>query len=392
MTYKWIRKSFLIAISFLLFGLVFSCKTQNDVPNKSGKFVITFKVTPEEGGSITAIADDVPIESGAKVKKNTEVVFTLTLKGNYTIDKWLGDGLKTNENNSLVFRLKVSQDVMVEAKLKDTSDPSLELKSLRMYNKDVELTNSNDVKVEVENFVQTLDSDDVVAKFTYGTHTIPEEIEVKIDKNRLGDDSTFVNLSVPAVEGSYKPWNQQVKITRKTAPEPGYIPEEVRLSGIEVALLTKKKKYENYVSVRDFISTSSGPYLATEDAKTAYVAIRVKAEKPFSGDYRIELNNKTAYIETRKFSRGSNEESSYLILKDIALSKGHNVLEISVKSPVSDETRVYTVIVKYDGGPDPLTLEMEKRNVLAGVYCPAQRKPLEGESPDFVWMICISGS
>jgi len=29
--------------------------------------------------------------------------------------------------------------------------------------------------------------------------------------------------------------------------------------------------------------------------------------------------------------------------------------------------------------------------MLDGIYCPAQRKPLEGEKPDFVYLIAIAG-
>lgn len=387
---KWVRKSFLIAVSFFTFGILFSCKTQNSVSNESGKLVIAFKVTPEEGGKIIATVDGAAIESGANVKKGSEVVFVLTLADNYTIDEWIGDGVKIVGDNTLMARLNVSANVTVEAKLKSTTDPSLKLKSLRMYNKDVDITDLNDVKVEVENFVQTLDFCDVVATFTYGSHTVPEEIRIKTDKDSLGDESTFVNLSVPSVEGRYKPWNQGVKITRKNAPEQYYIPEEVRLGGIEVALLDGKKKYEDYVSVEGFDASSHGPY-ASKDAKTAYVALRLKAEKPSGGDYRVELDNKTTYVKPRTFSRATGEDASYLVLKDVVLSKGYNVLEIKVKSPTSDEAKAYIVVVKYNGGPDLFASEVGKRKMLSGVYCPAQRKPLEGEGQDFVWLIGIAG-
>jgi len=173
------------------------------------------------------------------------------------------------------------------------------------------------------------------------------------------------------------------------------IPEKVRVDGIEVALLTAKVvdyqyKLEDYALLENFNSKSSGPYTAV-DAKTAYVAMRVKVEKPSNGDYEVKVNNKTTYIEPKSFSRGTGKEASYLVFRKVTLSKGHNILEITVKSPDGTQTGTYTVIVKYDGGPDPVKLPMKDRRMIRGVYCPAQRRPLAGEKPDFVWLIGIAG-
>lgn len=399
MTCKWIRKSFLIAISFLAVWLVFSCKDQNTGSDERGEFVITFRVSPEEGGSIVAkTTDGRSIKSGTSVKKDTEIIFNFTPKGNYTVDKWDGNGVEKDKDDPFMAHLKVSQDVTVNAVLKQINDPAPELKSLKMYGKDLNITDLSDVKVEVENYIQTLSSDDVEAKFTYGTHTTPEPIKVTVNKNRLNSGDTVVKLSVSPVEGSYGYWNQAVTITRKDNPNPTYVPPEVQLQAIEVARLSTKKsggnyKYEDYVPVEGFVASKAGPFVA-KDAKTAYVALKVKMDQyPTSTDCHIELTNKTTYIEAREFSRGANNDNNkYFFLKEIALSKGLNILEIKVKSPDSEEEAVYTVTLKYDGGPDPVTLNMAERKMLPGVYCAAQRKPLDGEKPDYIWMIGISGT
>ena len=394
MTYKWVRKSFLIAISFLMFGLILSCRGPSNSTNKEDA-VVTFNVTPSDGGKIIATVAGKSIESGANVKKESEVVFTLVPEGNYIIDKWDGEGVKVDSDNSFVARLKVSQDVTVQARLKTTTDPELKLHSLKMYHKDVNITNLSDVKIEVENYVKEVNPNNVEATFTYGTQTTPKKIDVKLDKNQLGDGETVVRLSVLPLAGSYRYWSQEVKITRKAAPEPEHIHPDARVETIEVALLTSKKasgqyKYEDYALVNGFEADSSGPYTA-KDAKTAYIAVRVKVEKPSGLDYKIELTNTTTYMSPMKFSRGSAENASYFILKKVPLSKGYNILEIKVKSPDNTEEGKYTVTLKYDGGPDPSTLKMTERNRLPGVYCAAQRKPLEGESPDYIWMIGIAG-
>ena len=73
-----------------------------------------------------------------------------------------------------------------------------------------------------------------------------------------------------------------------------------------------------------------------------------------------------------KFSRGSAENASYFILKKIPLSKGHNILEIKVKSPDNTEEGKYTVTVKYDGGPDPSTLKMTEIDCLGCIVQPKE--------------------
>ena len=399
MTYKWIRKSFLIAISFLMVGLVFSCKGANGATNNTTTNpdpVITFEVTPSDGGEIIATVNGKSIKSGAGVKKGSEVVFTLEPKGNYTIDKWEGKEVKKDKQNDFVARLKVSESVTAKAVLKATTDPVLELKSLQIYGEDVDISNLSYVKTEVENYVQTLDSTNIVAKFKYGT-VGPKKIEVNVDKKTLDEEETEVRLSVQPLAGTYRYWSQIVHVIRKPAKEPDFIQPEVRLEGIDVAILTPRKqggkfKYEEYAPVKEFNAEASGPYMAPADAKTAYVALRAKVQKPASGnDYSIELTNTTTYIKPTKFSRGSDENASYLIINDVVLSKGTNILELKVQSPTSPTTGTYTVTVNYDGGPDPTTLPELQRNILHGVYCAAQRKPLKGEAPDYIWLISIAG-
>ena len=394
MTYKWIRKLFLIAISFLTLGIFFSCKGQNKPNAQKDTFQVIFKVVPKEQGEITATVDGTPITSGTEVKRGKEVVFTLVPRADYTIEKWHGGGVDVDEEDTLMARLKVIQDVTVTAVLKSSKDPSLKLNSLKMYHKDVTITNPDDIKVEVENFVKTLSSSDVEATFTYGIHTTPEEIKVKVDKAILEDGDTLVKLSVPPVEGKYKYWNQMVKITRKEAGTPNDIPEECKVDAIEVALRTAKVvnnqyKLEDFVLLDNFRSDSSGPYTAA-DAKTAYVSVRVKAEKPSTGDYYVQLTNRTTYIAAQTLQRGTGKDASYFITGRAILSKGYNILDVKVKNP-NGTIGTYTIMIKYDGGPDPLKLEMKKRKMLPGIYCPAQRKPLEGEAPDYVWMICMTG-
>lgn len=395
---KWIRGHLLIFISLLCLFL-FSCKNQNsgNLPDeKKEKFLVAFEVDPKAEGNIVATVDGKQVTSGSKVEKDKVVLFTLTINRPklYMVDDW--KKATKDPNNPLIATLKVSKDTTVTAKLKTKStDPILNLDSLIIHNKTVNISNLANVKLEVENFVKELNSTDILGMFTYGKSRIPKEIKVEVDKNALNEGDTLVNLSVPALEGSYTEWEQKVTITRKVAGISNAIPQEINVNSIELALLTAriangKYQYENFVALENFSSNNAGPYTA-QDAKTAYVAMKVKAEKPASGDYSIEVTNKTTYLSPISCSRAITGDDSYFEPMVITLSQGYNVLELKVKTPDGTKEGVYTILVKYSGGPNPLDKPLEKRKMIDGVYCPVQRKPLEGEKPDFVYLVSMAG-
>ncbi|MGP1520518.1 MAG: InlB B-repeat-containing protein [Treponema sp.] len=356
------------------------------------KFKITFLAFPSDQGNVTATVDGYPIESGiTPVEKDKVVIFTLTPKAGYTIEDW--EGANKDVNNPLMASLKVSKNATVTAKLKTKVDSELTLTSLCVHHKEMDISNLSDLKMEVENFVKTINSSDIVAMFTYDDVKFPKEIIVEVDKNALDEGDTIVNLSVPALIGSYKAWGRQVKITRKPAPTLNAIPNEIKIESIEISLLAwenGKYKYGDYVPIENFNSNNAGPY-TSQEAKTAYVAVRLKAEKPATVDYSIELANKTTYLKPISFLRATDDDSYFGAGMPTVLSQGYNVLEVKVKSPDNSKEGVYTIIVKYSGGPNPLAMPLEKRKMIDGIYCPVQRKPLEGEKPDFVYLISMAG-
>lgn len=399
MKHKLIGKFFLFSLSFLALSIIFSCKGGNipDNPPNTGEqgFQIDFNVDQSDQGSIEATVNGKAIKSGDRVKKGDTVVFVVEPNPGFTIEDWLGEGVKQDARNLLKATLKVSAQVTVTAKLKADVDPELKLHSLSLYGKGVDITNLDDVKIEVENFVKTLNANNVMATFTYKNQNEPQSIAVVVYKNDLSEGDNLLTLRVLPVKGKYRYWKQVVKITRKVAPPPNNDNVEEIVKAIDVALLTAKKKggrykYKEYVPLDNFKTDNQGPY-ATEDAQTAYIAIRLKAEKSISGDYKFEFTNKNTYIKYNNFERGSGENEDYLFLKDIALSKGYNTLEIEIKSKKGNSKGKYTIIINYSGGPNLDELALKDRKILPGVYCPAQRKHLDGESPDYVWVMCIAG-
>lgn len=397
MTYKWISKSFLVAIPLLVFGILFSCKNPNQTEGSA--VTVNFGVSQADGGNIVATVNDMPIANGSKVAQGSEVVFNLMIAGDYILEDWSGDGLEIDKDDPTVARCKAVSNLTVQANLTTTNDPALKLESLDVYHKNVDIANLNDVQIEVENTIKTLDVSDVFATFTYGAQTTPQEIRVKFDKKHLGEVETVVMLNVPPLKGKYKAWNQTIKIKRKEPSTVNDIPGKCEIEGIEVALLTYKysgsNRYvlEDYIPCDNFKPDVSGLYTA-KDAKTAYVDVRVKStKKHHNGDYKVEITNRTTYIAPVELQRGK-KNPEYIALqgnKLIALSKGLNILDIKVKSPDGTQEGTYSVALKYDGGPNQAKLEVNKRRMLPGVYCPAQRKPLAGEKPDFVWMMGVAG-
>lgn len=168
---------------------------------------------------------------------------------------------------------------------------------------------------------------------------------------------------------------------------------ETELETIEVALVSEKKGkpvIAEFKSLEGFNSGKYGPY-TMEEAKTAYIELKMKVGKPSTGDFTIEAVNKTTYIPPVSFSRKTGDQDGYFKQNRITLSKGSNTIEVKVTSPDGSKEGVYTIIVQYGGGPDPSAIEMEKRNIIPGIYCPTQRKPLDGENIEYVWLICIAG-
>jgi len=166
------------------------------------------------------------------------------------------------------------------------------------------------------------------------------------------------------------------------------------LEAIEVAIVGEKKGkpvVADFKLLEGFSSEKYGPY-TMEEAKTAYIEIKMKVGEPSSGDFAIEAVNKTTYIPPVSFQRKAEDQNGYFKQNRITLSKGANTIEIKVKSPDGSKEGVYTIIVQYGGGPDPNTIaELEQRKIIPGIYCPTQRKPLDGEKSECVWLICVAG-
>ena len=172
-----------------------------------------------------------------------------------------------------------------------------------------------------------------------------------------------------------------------------YGANEAKLEAIEVALVDEKKgkpKVEEFKLLEGFNSEKYGPY-TMEEAKTAYIEVKMKVGEASDGDFTIEAVNKTTYIPPVQFQRKTGDQNGYFKQERITLSKGPNTIEIKVKSPDKSKEVVYTINVQYGGGPDFSTAELKDRNIIPGIYCPTQRKPLDGEKPEYVWLICIAG-
>ena len=169
---------------------------------------------------------------------------------------------------------------------------------------------------------------------------------------------------------------------------------EVKLEPIEVALVDQKKGnplVKEFKLLEGFDSGKYGPY-TMEAAKTAYIEVKMKVGKASTGNFTIEAVNKTTYLPPVQFQRKTGDQNGYFKQNRITLSKGDNTIEVKLKDSDKGKEFVYTIMVQYGGGPDPTTVaKVEDRKIIPGIYCPTQRKPLDGEKPEFVWLMCIAG-
>lgn len=115
-------RSALIALSFFAVGLiVFSCGDNGGGQGgQSGndEVEVTFEAMPKTAGKVVAkIGKNINNTGKVKVKKGTEIEFTLTINDptQYELDKWVG---ATGVPNTLKAKLEVKDNAKVVAKLK----------------------------------------------------------------------------------------------------------------------------------------------------------------------------------------------------------------------------------------------------------------------------------
>ena len=200
---------------------------------------------------------------------------------------------------------------------------------------------------------------------------------------------------------------QKKENENKPAPTPTPSPNppvpdvqsKIKIENVEIALINKSNKKEEFKKLRNFSVDNEGPYSA-EEAETAYVTLQVTAKKPASSDYSISVVNTNTYEQTLSFDRDSADPQNLFVLgKNIALAKGKNNLELTVVSSDRTVSKKYKIVVNYDGGQDYSDPKANTpTKLIPGIYCPAQRKSIEGETEEdgkaepFLWVISIAGS
>lgn len=169
------------------------------------------------------------------------------------------------------------------------------------------------------------------------------------------------------------------------------VPSEVQINSLEVALIDKENKPKEFEKVQNFSVGKSGPYEAKDKAETAYIALRVNAEKPQVGDFDISVINLNTYGSEVAFRRGTGTQVAFQnARKNIPLAKGRNNLDITIKSYDKKIKGTYRVVVEYEGGPDFSDPKgVVPKALIDGIYCPAWRK---GDDEKFLWIICIAGN
>ena len=178
-------------------------------------------------------------------------------------------------------------------------------------------------------------------------------------------------------------------------------PSLLNIEKMEFAFIRENATEEDYASLPAFNVNKAEPYEIREDAKTAYIAFKVtvdketlKIDREINKPYSVTVENKNAYINAVNLRKGGGANER-IATGRIALAKGKNKLEITAKSGDQKIIKTYTVIVNYKGGPDFSNPKAPKpKTLIKGIYCPAQRKPEEGETETepYLWLISIGGT
>lgn len=159
-----------------------------------------------------------------------------------------------------------------------------------------------------------------------------------------------------------------------------------RLSLIHTASVNNKGETGKYVTVKNFDGEGKEIFEAGHEAETAYIDIKLQTEVSASPnyDFSISMQNENTFEPPVTLERGKDTESGFFFGK-MVLSEGSNLISIKVSSIDLTQDKTYKITINYSGG------SKSTEEIISGIYCPAQRKPSEGEKPEYVWVIFGEG-
>ena len=99
-------------------------------------------------------------------------------------------------------------------------DPVLKLKHLTICGIVCDISNTNNISISVEKYIDRVENSNVFAKFDYADH-VDEQINVSVSNGDLQEGENNILLAIDASSGQYKRWVQKVKVNRsRIDPEP----------------------------------------------------------------------------------------------------------------------------------------------------------------------------
>lgn len=160
-----------------------------------------------------------------------------------------------------------------------------------------------------------------------------------------------------------------------------------KLSLIHTASVNNNGKTGKYVTVKNFDSEGWATFEAGHEAETAYIDIKLQTEVSASAEYdlSISMENENTFELPVKLERGKDSESDFFFGRMI-LSEGSNLISIKVSSIDLTQDKTYKITINYNGG------SKRTEEIISGIYCSAQRKPSEGETPEYIWVIFGNGT
>lgn len=226
---------------------------------------VVVKATDVDGANESALeVQEIQAENNGgefKISEGKVIYFDDNVEKALTVTTKATDKIK-----AMTIIVKVTRKVVTPP---PAEDPELKLTELKIHTKDVNRPATGDWTVTVPAATTKVEASNVEAKFTYGSVTTPEKLEVTVSPEALqATGETEITLTVAPVSGKYKGWSHKVKVTKEAATPTAKAQKLLTLTvftksaqidtatGSFAASITLDEKKENIAQLTDIAGTS----------------------------------------------------------------------------------------------------------------------------------------
>ena len=366
---KWFRNAFLLGVvSFVLFAM--SCnqgkdpkkgeKKNNDGKIETAKAVEIVEMTikgkswKKADGNEVKFASDFASFTKDDIK-NVKGMVDKKSFNNLVVEK-LEPATVTPTKEGVKFTVFVKKGsgyeagkIMLTAKKEESSTPTvtdLKLTELKYKGANISIADLNNLKLEVENGVQSIVQGDITAKFTYGAsneHALDNAtVTIKDAPVALvAGVEKAITLEVAALANKYNKWTATLKVTRKAGtPTP---------TATDLKLTELKYKGAN-ISIADLNNLK----LEVENGVQSIVQGDITAKFTYGASNEHALDNATVTIKDAPVALVAGVEKA-ITLEVAALANKYNKWTATLKvtrkagTPTPTATDLKLTELKYKG-------------------------------------------